>query len=156
MKISDLIFQEINEMLAENGGSTRIQRNELAERLGCVPSQINYVITSRFTTEHGYLVESRRGGGGFIRIVKVQAPRQTRVFHVLQSIGDAIDERSARMMLENLTVDGVFSAEEARLMIAALSDQNFRGLPEESRRVIRANLMKSMLLATAQAERGTD
>jgi len=150
MKISDLIFEQINEMLEENGGTTKIRRNELAEKLGCVPSQINYVITNRFTTEHGYLVESRRGGGGFIQIVKVNAPSRERLFHVLNSIGDQIDELSARMIIENLYADGLFTAEESRLMSAALADRNFRGLPETSRRVIRANLMKSMLLTAVK------
>lgn len=150
MKISDLIFEEINEMLEENGGSTKIRRNELAEKLGCVPSQINYVITNRFTTEHGYLVESRRGGGGFIRIVKVQVPSRERIFHVLNSIGPEIDERSAKMIIENLYSDQVFTAKEGNLMLAALSDQNLRGLPEETRRIIRANLMKSMLLTAVK------
>lgn len=150
MKISDVIFEQINEMLEENGGTTRIKRNELAEKLGCVPSQINYVITNRFTTERGYLVESRRGGGGFIQIIKVQVPARERVFHVLNSIGTEIDETSAKMMIKNLYHDQVFTAEEGNLMLAALSDQNFKGLPEQSRRIIRANLMKSMLLTAVK------
>ena len=64
MRISDIVARYIIDMLEENNGDAEIRRNELAETLGCVPSQINYVITSRFTPEHGYIVESRRGGGG--------------------------------------------------------------------------------------------
>ena len=65
MRMSDLVAQYILEMLEEQDGSAEIKRNELAGNLGCVPSQINYVITSRFTPEQGYIVESRRGGGGY-------------------------------------------------------------------------------------------
>ena len=68
MRISDSVANYILQLLQETNGTAEIQRNELASYLGCVPSQINYVITSRFTPEQGYLVESRRGGGGYTRI----------------------------------------------------------------------------------------
>ena len=64
MNISDIITQAILDTLNQSGGSVQLKRNELANQIGCVPSQINYVITSRFTPEHGYIVESKRGGGG--------------------------------------------------------------------------------------------
>ena len=70
MLISDVIAKMIEDMLNENGGSLDIRRNELAGQVGCAPSQINYVITSRFTPERGYVIESRRGGGGYVRITK--------------------------------------------------------------------------------------
>ena len=66
MRISDSVANYILELLNQAGGIAEIQRNELAGLLGCVPSQINYVLTSRFTPEQGYMVESRRGGGGYI------------------------------------------------------------------------------------------
>ena len=71
MNLSELVALRILEMLDAAGGEAEIQRNELASSIGCVPSQINYVITSRFTPEQGYTVESRRGGGGYIRISRV-------------------------------------------------------------------------------------
>ena len=70
MKMSDVIADFIGEMLSDGGGVAELQRKSLADRFSCVPSQINYVIETRFTPEHGYLVESQRGGGGFIRIEK--------------------------------------------------------------------------------------
>ena len=82
MRMSDLVAQYIIEMLDRENGSAEIQRNELAGNLGCVPSQINYVITSRFTPEKGYIVESRRGGGGFIRISRVKMDRGTALMHI--------------------------------------------------------------------------
>ena len=72
MIISDQIAKIIEEMLDRSGGTAEVRRNDLASQIGCVPSQINYVITSRFTPERGYITESRRGGGGFIRIVRVR------------------------------------------------------------------------------------
>ncbi|MBQ6932674.1 MAG: CtsR family transcriptional regulator, partial [Clostridia bacterium] len=70
MNISNTIAKLIMDMLEADGGSAEMQRNELAQLVGCVPSQINYVISSRFTPEQGYIVESRRGGGGYIRITR--------------------------------------------------------------------------------------
>ena len=68
-----------------------LQRSDLAQRFGCVPSQINYVMSTRFSPEHGYIVESRRGGGGYIRIRRVQMDRQTLLMHVINSIGGELD-----------------------------------------------------------------
>ena len=76
MNISNIIATMIQEMI-ENDGYTEIQRNELAQKVGCVPSQINYVISSRFTPEHGYIVESRRGGGGYIKITRAAVDRNS-------------------------------------------------------------------------------
>ena len=73
MKMSDVIADFIGEMLSDGGGVAELQRKSLADRFSCVPSQINYVIETRFTPEHGYLVESQRGGGGFIRIIRLLA-----------------------------------------------------------------------------------
>ena len=72
MLISDNIARLIEKMLDDGGGFAELKRNDLASQLGCVPSQINYVITSRFTPERGYITESRRGGGGYIKIVRVK------------------------------------------------------------------------------------
>ena len=76
MKMSDVIADFIGEMLSDGGGVAELQRKSLADRFSCVPSQINYVIETRFTPEHGYLVESQRGGGGFIRIIRLLDDKQ--------------------------------------------------------------------------------
>lgn len=86
MNMSNEIANMILRML-ENDGFTEIQRNELAQTIGCVPSQINYVISSRFTPEHGYIVESRRGGGGYVRISRVSYDKGSALMHVVNSIG---------------------------------------------------------------------
>lgn len=92
MRISDAIAAYILHRMEEaEDGSAELQRNELAEKLGCVPSQINYVLTSRFTPEQGYIVESRRGGGGYIRIHRVRyTPDCSPLMHVVNSIGEEL------------------------------------------------------------------
>ena len=90
MGISDLIASFIRDSLEDADGVLELQRNDLAERFHCVPSQINYVMSTRFSPEHGYIVESRRGGGGYIRITRVQVDRPTLLMSVINSIGESI------------------------------------------------------------------
>jgi transcriptional regulator CtsR len=146
VKISDMIAGMIQQMLSDDdNGIAEIQRNELASRLGCVPSQINYVITSRFTPEQGYLVESRRGGGGFIRITKVKFDRSHMLMHIINSIGPRLDGESARIFVGNLNESGLIADESAYLMQAALSDKVYRDIPQELRDNLRASIFKQML-----------
>ena len=105
MGISDIIAGFIQQELDNAGGALELQRSDLAQRFNCVPSQINYVMSTRFSPEHGYIVESRRGGGGYIRITRVQVDRQTLLMHVINSVGNTLDSRSARAIAQNL-VDG--------------------------------------------------
>ena len=91
MGISDLIAAFIAEELEQADGVLELQRSDLAERFGCVPSQINYVMSTRFSPERGYIVESRRGGNGYIRISRVRMDRQTLLMHVINSVGDELD-----------------------------------------------------------------
>ena len=145
MKISDSIANHILELLKEEG-CTEIQRNELAGRMGCVPSQINYVLTSRFTPEKGYLVESRRGGGGYIRITRIQMDPQTGLMHLIKSIGSGLDGASARSILSHLLERQMLSERTARAMAAAISDQSLASVPQQNRDALRAAMMKHMLL----------
>ena len=147
MRISDEITAYILHMLeTADSGEAELRRNELAEELGCVPSQINYVLTSRFTPEQGYVVESRRGGGGYIRIRRVKLGRGTTLLmHTVNSIGNALDPSTARVILENLAYQQAVSAEAARLIAAAVSDQSLHGVPAGQRDRLRASLFKQML-----------
>ena len=119
MRMSDLVAQYIVEMLDRENGSAEIQRNELAGNLGCVPSQINYVITSRFTPEKGYIVESRRGGGGFIRISRVKMDRGTALMHIINSIGTTLDKASAEAMLKNMLQRDMIELTSAKRWVLA-------------------------------------
>lgn len=146
MLLSQKIALMLEEMLEESGGELSIVRNELASRLGCVPSQINYVITSRFTPERGYVVESRRGGGGYIRIRKVVMSRNEYLMHFYQAIGTSLDRESAGFFLTSLAEKGILSPREARMVASALSDNALAKLAREERGILRADLMKHIIL----------
>ena len=148
MRMSDLVAQYILEMLDEQNGSAEIKRNELAGDLGCVPSQINYVITSRFTPEQGYIVESRRGGGGYIRISRVKMDRGTTVMHIVNSVGKSLDKATAEAMLNNMLSAHVLEMDIAKVIAAALSDSSLRSVEQDKRDILRADLFKNMLLPT--------
>ena len=148
MRMSDLVAQYILDMLEEQNGSAEIKRNELAGDLGCVPSQINYVITSRFTPEQGYIVESRRGGGGYLRISRVKMDRGTAGMHIVNSVGDNLDKAAAEAMLNNMLSTHMLEMEIAKVIAAALSDSSLRSVEQDKRDILRADLFKNMLLAT--------
>ena len=146
MRMSDLVAQYITQMLDEQNGSAEIQRNELAGNLGCVPSQINYVITSRFTPEQGYIVESRRGGGGYIRISRVKMDRGTAMMHIINSVGATLDKATAEVMLNNMLQRNMLEMQSAKLIAAALSDRTLSQVEQDKRDTVRADLFKNMLL----------
>lgn len=147
MKISDLITNEILRMLNESEENTaEIQRNDFASVMGCAPSQINYVLSSRFTPEHGYIIESRRGGGGYIKISRVVMRKSTAFMHIINSIGDSIDTMSARIVIENCLQSELISKETARIMYAALSNNVMRSVPVILQDSLRAAILKEMLL----------
>ena len=145
--LADQIAQMIEEMLEAGGGSLELQRNEMAGRLGCVPSQISYVLTSRFTPERGYVIESHRGGGGYIRIVRKQMHKNAYLMHFFHAIGDSLDEQEARAYVQNLLCDGIVAAREANMILAGLSDSALNGVAPEERRGVRANIFKHILLS---------
>ena len=123
MILSDHIASLIEEMLKEGGGSAEVKRNDLAAKIGCVPSQINYVITSRFTPEKGYVIESRRGGGGYIRITPVACgDKSAKLMHVINSIGDRITYADAYAMVKNCFDYDLIDGREAKIIISALNE----------------------------------
>ena len=146
MRMSDLVANYIMRALDESDGNAEIQRNVLAGELGCVPSQINYVITSRFTPEQGYIVESKRGGGGYIRITRVTTYRRSAIMHIVNSIGDKLSSSSAAIMLRNMKDSGIISAYDSALMSAALSDKAYGDTPPQKRDSLRASIFKNLLI----------
>ena len=145
MNISNIIASMISDML-ENDGYTEIQRNELAQKIGCVPSQINYVISSRFTPEHGYIVESRRGGGGYIRITRATYDRNSLKMHLVNSIGGSLDENSARAHTKNLYERDIVDEKTAKILLSALTGNAYRDIPREYGDILRASIFKQMIL----------
>ncbi len=140
--ISDVIEKMLVEMLSEEGGRLELRRNELAERLGCVPSQINYVITSRFTPERGYVIESRRGGGGYVRITKKMIHNDEYLMHLFCAVGDTIDIKSAALYVIELRERRLISERESAIITAMLS-----AIGDDE---TRANALKKAILAFAR------
>ncbi len=145
--LADYIAQMIEEMLNEGNGTLELQRNEMANRLGCVPSQISYVISSRFTPERGYMIESRRGGGGCIRIIRKQIGRDEYMMHFFCSVGDSIEESETEAYLQNLYGNELISDREYHIIRSATSNASLSGIPAEKRNAVRAALFKQILLS---------
>ena len=147
MGISDLIAGFLQDCLDETGdGVLEVQRGELAQKFNCVPSQINYVMSTRFSPERGYIVESRRGGNGYIRITRVRVDRETLLMHVINSLGDRVDLPSARAILGNLAESGALTEDLARTLLAAVGDKSLASVPRELRDQVRADVLKNVLI----------
>lgn len=146
MGLSDHIADYIRQCLQETGGALELSRGDLAARFGCVPSQINYVLTTRFSPEHGYVTESRRGGGGYIRITRVHADRQNLLMHTVNSIGSSLDRRSAAAFLSNLLGAGVLNESQVHLIASAIGDGALRPVSPEGRDILRASILKHILI----------
>lgn len=146
MILSDHIAALIEEMLKDGGGSTEVRRNDLAQKIGCVPSQISYVITSRFTPERGYVIDSRRGGGGFIRIMQVKMGRNEYLMHFFQAVGQSLGEKEAAAYMRNLIDHGIMTEREGRLAAQALSAAALDACPPERRDALRAEIFRRILI----------
>jgi len=145
--ISDIIEQHLKSIITESpNGSIEIQRSELADLFQCVPSQINYVINTRFTVQKGYIVESKRGGGGYIRIRKVQIVSKARLQELLteELIGESITQSVGNAIIERLLEDGLVSQREAALMKIATS-RNVLMIEPNLRDKLRAAMLKQMI-----------
>lgn len=148
--LSDAIEAYLLQQLAVPGvRALEIQRAEVAERFGCVPSQVTYVLVTRFTPERGFLVEARRGGGGGIRITRLRRGADA----VLAVLGEltGVDQRSAENVVRGLCEQGWITAREARMMLAGL-DRQVLDLPMAERDRIRARILSAMLLTLVVAD----
>ena len=147
MRMSDIIANRILQLIEESEENiAEIQRNELASIVGCAPSQINYVIASRFTPEQGFIIESRRGGGGYVRISRIKLNRTSAIMHIINSIGNSLDPMDARIITENCCQSGLISLDTARLINAAISTTSMADVPQPYREHLRAAVLKQMLL----------
>ena len=155
MRLSDSIEHFIKTMMSEESTEVELKRNELAEYFGCAPSQINYVLATRFSPDHGYLTESRRGDGGYIRIVRVVESGSQRLMYLInERIGDSIGEEECMRLISQLKEQRIVTAEEAALMASAVSTRAL-GVPvtESMKGVLRARMMKSMRMTIAARNR---
>lgn len=147
-RLSDIIEAFLKSMINEEEGSVEIQRNELANRFNCVPSQINYVISTRFTTDKGYYVESRRGGGGYISIKRLNTQSAgDYLMHIIASMGNKISQHTCEVFINNFVDYNIIETREAMLMKAATSDKVLTEVPVEKRDDVRATILKNMLMS---------
>ena len=143
--ISDIIEQFILKSLGDDG-VIELSRNDLASFFSCVPSQINYVLETRFTMDRGFIKESRRGGGGYIRISKVPINEDTYVNSlIMESIGDELTEKRANQILDKLQDEKILSAKERMIVSAGISDVSLQ-MPFSFKDKLRANIFKNILM----------
>ncbi|WP_369795720.1 CtsR family transcriptional regulator [Anoxybacillus sp. KU2-6(11)] len=122
-----------------------IKRSEIADKFQCVPSQINYVINTRFTLERGYIVESKRGGGGYIRIMKVKTQSASQLIdHLLSLVQDRISQTNGEHIIQRLLDEKVISKREANMMLSII-DRTVLSLDLPHRDELRARILKAML-----------
>lgn len=149
-RLSDIIENFIKDMLNENGGDqVLIQRNELADQFRCAPSQINYVLTTRFTSEKGYVIESRRGGGGHIVIKQLTydgTDRRSRLIY--DAIGVSITYHNAILLIENLYELDLITSREMDLIKMAVNDRSL--ISAEDRNRARADILKAMIMVVLE------
>ncbi len=144
--LSDDIEQFIKQMMDEYEGMLELKRNELAEHFSCAPSQINYVLSTRFNPEHGYVTESRRGGGGYIRLVRVNLDPDEYAAELINDRLSAgkISERSAHSLIKALLETGFMNEHEARLMFSACCDKALKSV--EDKDTARCSILRYMMV----------
>ena len=147
MATSDLIARFIMDEL-ESQGFAELRRSSLAEQFSCVPSQINYVISTRFSPERGFVVESRRGGGGYIRIRRVQPSPGQLVMHIVNAVGGSLDLPTATAFVSNALSAGALDQESAKLILSAVGNNALRPVPQQYRDTVRASIFKQLLIIT--------
>lgn len=142
--MSDIIESYLKKVLGQSD-QVEIRRSEMADLFNCVPSQINYVINTRFTVQKGYLVESKRGGGGYIRIIKVKLLDESEMLDtIIEIVGNSISQNDAFSIVQKLYEDEFLNKREAVLLMAAM-DKVVLGLDSKSAKEVRARILKSCL-----------
>lgn len=144
MRMSDVIEEFIKDLF-DDSEFIEIQRNDLAEQFHCVPSQINYVISTRFKPSQGYYVESRRGGGGSIKIKKINTTKSDYIMHIINNIGKSITSNEVDILINDFLTYDFVTPKEAKLLKVATSD-NVLALTKDVKDEVRARIFKNMLL----------
>ena len=145
MRISDIIEEFIKDLFEEDGSEIEIQRNDLAQKFNCVPSQINYVIATRFKPSQGYYVESKRGGGGHIKIKKINMTKSEYLMHIIRNIGTEISSSEVDILISDFLTYNLITEKEAKILKVATND-NVLIVPREYRDKLRASILKNILL----------
>lgn len=145
MKLSDLIEEYIREVISSND-TVELRRSELANRFNCVPSQINYVIQTRFIPELGFYVESRRGGGGYIKITKTNLHKSDYITNVMGKIGSNLSQSVIDVYLNDFIMYNILDKKTADLIGVAVSDKSLAKISSMDRDYIRADIFKNLII----------
>ena len=154
MRLSDSIESFIKTLLTQEEPEVELKRNELAEYFNCAPSQINYVLATRFTLDDGYVIESRRGGGGYIRIVRVVQTGSKFQYLISERIGEMLTETEAVKLISQLEEEKLITGCESDIMRSAISAQALSvPMPDSMKDALRAKILKNMLTSAARNHR---
>ena len=146
--LSNEIEKFIKEMMNENDEFVSIGRNDLADRFKCAPSQINYVLTTRFSPDRGYVVESRRGGGGYVKVIRVHRDPDDYIRNIISEIPkEGVSERTAKQITEGLYESGYVEMPHAKTIMNVLSDRTLNIVANEDRDRLRGHLLKQILVS---------
>ena len=145
MNLSDIIENYIMEEMRKQE-EIELKRSEIAQKFNCVPSQINYVISTRFIPELGYYVESRRGGGGYIKICKINLDKSEHISELLSKIGSTMSQSVVNVYLRELHRYNIIDEKNAQLISAALSEKSLNQVDKNKRDSVRADIFKNMLI----------
>ena len=147
MNLLDMIEKYLREEVDKSSNDIlEVKRSDLAELFSCVPSQINYVISTRFAPEMGFYVETRRGGGGYIRIKKINAYEDEIINNIFDKIGNKMSQHVVDVYLKVLLDYNVIDKNVARIIKVATSDKSLQNLSMEDKDVTRANIFKNVVL----------
>ena len=154
-QLSDSIEHFIKDLMHEDA-HIELRRNELAQHFGCAPSQINYVLATRFSVDHGYIIESRRGGGGYVRIVRMRGQKEEDLLGgLLTRVGNSVSEETAGAIIGRLTESGLVTPNESGIMRAAIS-RSALALPISAKDVLRAAVLRNMLIQVFRNREGSE
>ena len=145
-RISDIIAQFINDMIEDKKDKeVIIQRNELEYKFNCAPSQINYVLTTRFTSEKGYMIESRRGGGGYIIIKRIEYNnKEKQVEAINKAIGESLTYSAALLLLEHLYETNLITKRELEIVKISINDRTLSNAEDKNK--LRAEILKGIIM----------
>ena len=145
-RISEIIAQFINDMIEDKKDKeVIIQRNELADKFNCAPSQINYVLTTRFTSEKGYMIESRRGGGGYIIIKRIEYNnKEKQVEAINKAIGESLTYSAALLLLEHLYETNLITKRELEIVKISINDRTLSNAEDKNK--LRAEILKGIIM----------
>lgn len=145
MGMSDKIESFILELLKEDDDWLELGRNELASVFNCVPSQINYVISTRFNQDRGYIVESKRGGGGYLKIKRISPERENPIYAAVMRMENEINYDTAKALLNYFLSIDMIDEKQEKLILSAISDKSLTNVAKQ-KDVVRAQIFKNMLI----------